>query len=320
MEFENSVIATERSDDGKSGIYYFYHKDVRGSSSAILSPEDIAVVSYSYGDFGETEMMGDPDFYNEVCYAGGIYDKNTGLYYLNARYYDPENGRFISQDTKRESIDEPNTWHLYAYCANDPINMVDYNGHAAATFTYVMLGVLFIITAVYVRYLTIKLLQEFYTRWRDIRRYSVVSLARALRGVAASYDWVQSRADAIVEQIRASFAKAKTKPRYRRNSERHHIVAQGASKAEEARKVLTKCKIKYKTDLRNLIWLQTGLHRRLHTNLYYAFVNPLVINAYHKGLTLNKKKNNTKAAVLGVENTLLRLKIFLENLNNASPW
>ena len=322
LEFENSVIATERSDDGKSGIYYFYHKDVRGSSSAILSPEDIAVVSYSYGDFGETEMMGDPDFYNEVCYAGGIYDKNTGLYYLNARYYDPENGRFISQDTKRESIDDPNTWHLYAYCANDPINMVDYNGHAAATFTYVMLGVLFIITAVYVRYLTIKLLQEFYTRWRDIRKYSVASLARALGGVAGPFDWIQNKADAIAKQLRASFAKAKTKPRYRKDHEKHHIVAQGANrtKSEEARQVLTKCGIKYKTDKRNLILIQTGLHRRLHTNLYYSFVNPLVINAYNKGLTLNRKKNNIKAAILGVVSTLKYLKIFIRNLDNASPW
>jgi len=51
------------------------------------------------------------------------------LYYLNARYYDPKNGRFITRDTYRGEINEPSSLHLYAYCANDPINYVDPSGH-----------------------------------------------------------------------------------------------------------------------------------------------------------------------------------------------
>ena len=50
---------------------------------------------------------------------------------LNARYYEPESGRFITQDTYRGGSNEPDTWHLYAYCANDPINYVNPSGHAA---------------------------------------------------------------------------------------------------------------------------------------------------------------------------------------------
>jgi len=71
------------------------------------------------------------DSKNEVCYTGGIYDESTGLYYLNARYYDPEKGRFLTQDTYRGEQTEPSTWHLYVYCANNPINYVDPSGHAA---------------------------------------------------------------------------------------------------------------------------------------------------------------------------------------------
>ena len=48
-----------------------------------------------------------------------------------ARFYDPENGRFVSQDSYRGEQTEPGTWHLYAYCANDPVNFVDPSGHDA---------------------------------------------------------------------------------------------------------------------------------------------------------------------------------------------
>ncbi|MBC5746062.1 RHS repeat-associated core domain-containing protein [Lachnospiraceae bacterium MD308] len=74
-------------------------------------------------------MNGSSAFQNEICYTGGIYDETTGLYYLNARYYDPENGRFLTEDTYRGELNEPDTLHLYVYCKNNPINYVDPSGH-----------------------------------------------------------------------------------------------------------------------------------------------------------------------------------------------
>ena len=65
----------------------------------------------------------------EAVNAGAVYDNSTGLYYMNARYYDSEIGRFITQDTYRGEKDDAGTWHLYTYCANDPINYVDPSGH-----------------------------------------------------------------------------------------------------------------------------------------------------------------------------------------------
>ena len=53
---------------------------------------------YQYTDFGETMIQGYDQAKNEICYAGGIYDQSTGLYYLNARYYNPEDGRFLTED------------------------------------------------------------------------------------------------------------------------------------------------------------------------------------------------------------------------------
>lgn len=90
-----------------------------------------SIVSYQYTDFGETSIHGDKDFYNELCYNESIYDKSTGLYYLSARYYDPEDGRFISRDSYRGNSVNPSTWNLYAYCANNPVNYEDPSGHIA---------------------------------------------------------------------------------------------------------------------------------------------------------------------------------------------
>ncbi|MGL4483644.1 MAG: RHS repeat domain-containing protein, partial [Anaerovoracaceae bacterium] len=126
LGLSDNIIATERPN-ASAKSYYFYNKDVRGSSSNILDKEGTAKASYKYDEFGNTQSFGNLD--NEIAYTGGIYDKNTQLYYLNARYYNPEEGRFISQDTFRGSKEDPGTWHLYTYCSNNPINYVDPSGH-----------------------------------------------------------------------------------------------------------------------------------------------------------------------------------------------
>ncbi|MDD3894011.1 MAG: RHS repeat-associated core domain-containing protein, partial [Syntrophomonadaceae bacterium] len=66
---------------------------------------------------------------NEFKYAGQIYDSETGLYYLRARYYDPTTGRFISKDSNEGSIVNPLSLNLYTYCENDPLGNIDPTGH-----------------------------------------------------------------------------------------------------------------------------------------------------------------------------------------------
>lgn len=69
---------------------------------------------------------------NPFRYRGYYYDGETGLYYLQTRYYDPEIGRFISQDSL-EFVDHEkiNGLNLYAYCLNNPVNFIDYTGEIA---------------------------------------------------------------------------------------------------------------------------------------------------------------------------------------------
>jgi RHS repeat-associated protein len=50
---------------------------------------------------------------------------DSGLYYYEARYYDPEIGRFISRDPLQGETDSPQTLNRYVYCLNNPLKYID---------------------------------------------------------------------------------------------------------------------------------------------------------------------------------------------------
>ena len=73
---------------------------------------------------------------NPFRYRGYYYDTETGLYYLQTRYYDPVVCRFISRDSIEYADPESiNGLNLYVYCSNNPVMNVDpYGGFALTTF------------------------------------------------------------------------------------------------------------------------------------------------------------------------------------------
>ena len=125
---DGNILATQRYGSDHTD-YLLYNKDIQGSSTSLVKEDGSADVTYRYTDFGETTINGDNKAENEVCYTGGIYDQSTGLYYLNARYYNPEDGGFLTEDTYRGETNEPDTQNLYVYCADNPVNYVDPSGH-----------------------------------------------------------------------------------------------------------------------------------------------------------------------------------------------
>ena len=130
----SDILGTLRIN-GNNVSSYFYTEDMRGSTVNVIDNSGNTVLSYWYDDFGQVDEYRESgnSLINEVQYTGAIYDELTGLLYLNARFYDPATGRFISQDTYRGERDDAGTWHLYAYCANAPVNYVDPTGHAIET-------------------------------------------------------------------------------------------------------------------------------------------------------------------------------------------
>ena len=66
---------------------------------------------------------------NPLTYRGYIYDRETGFYYLQSRYYDPAIGRFLNADDvvflgMSKTID----WNLYVYCCSNPVNCANSTG------------------------------------------------------------------------------------------------------------------------------------------------------------------------------------------------
>ena len=114
-----------RTVDGES-YYYLYngHADV----TALIDTDGNIAATYYYDAFGNIlEQTGDVD--NNITYAGYQYDEETGLYYLNARMYDPKIARFLQEDTYRGDPNDPLSLNLYTYCSNEPIMYADPTGH-----------------------------------------------------------------------------------------------------------------------------------------------------------------------------------------------
>jgi RHS repeat-associated protein len=80
------------------------------------------------------EAGGDPDTVartNRFAFTGHIYDRETGLYFAGARFYDPQIGRFITQDSFLGRAEVPPSLHRYAYGHANPTRFVDPTGHEA---------------------------------------------------------------------------------------------------------------------------------------------------------------------------------------------
>ena len=115
--------------DGKIGDdqakKYWYVTDHVGSIRAVTDKDGKKVWSADYLAFGKQfDKSADTDFEELHSFTGKEYDPDTGLHYYNARWYDADLGRFISEDP----VADPNNPNLYSYGANNPLRFIDPRG------------------------------------------------------------------------------------------------------------------------------------------------------------------------------------------------
>ena len=90
-----------------------------------------AVATYEYDPFGNiVSQSGDLADLNPLRYRGYYYDKETGLYYLQSRYYDPKIGSFINADAYASTGQGMLGYNMFAYCRNNPVCRIDVTGMA----------------------------------------------------------------------------------------------------------------------------------------------------------------------------------------------
>ncbi|WP_265446661.1 S8 family serine peptidase [Acetivibrio straminisolvens] len=132
-----------RQADGLS-LYYLYngHADV---TALVDANTGVLRATYYYDAFGniEEEKYYDANgnltttpINNNIRYAGYQYDEETGLYYLNARMYDPKIARFLQEDTYRGDPNDPLSLNLYVYVKNNPLIYYDLTGHLESKISY----------------------------------------------------------------------------------------------------------------------------------------------------------------------------------------
>ena len=117
-----------------NGLDYVFRKNLQGDITGIYNSSDELIVEYTYSDAwgaGVTvsgSAASTIGMYNSFRYRGYYYDTESGLYYLNSRYYDPVACRFINADGY-VSTGQGNTGHnMYSYCGNNPVNRIDVDG------------------------------------------------------------------------------------------------------------------------------------------------------------------------------------------------
>ena len=123
-----------------NGVEYAYVKNVQEDIIGILDKDGNQLVTYGYDVWGKTTSITGPlasslGELNPMRYRSYYLDIETGIYYLQSRYYDPEVGRFISADepgtlSVLTNLDYPlEVNNSYAYSVNNPVNYSDTNGY-----------------------------------------------------------------------------------------------------------------------------------------------------------------------------------------------
>ncbi len=104
----------------------YYHTDALGTPVAATDESGNVLWREHYSPFGEKLDNSQASQSNTVGYTGHQFDSDTGLVYMQARYYDPVIGRFYSNDPV--GFSRVDNFNRYAYAANNPYRYTDPDG------------------------------------------------------------------------------------------------------------------------------------------------------------------------------------------------
>ena len=311
------------SNGGNSFATYYYILNLQGDVVKLVTESGAVAASYEYDAWGNIlSSAGSMARTNPLRYRGYYYDVETGFYYLQSRYYDPANRRFINADVYASTGQGFVGTNMFAYCNNNPVSFIDYSGNEAVAISTIWTLTSYVLVAFASAYVAcvvcLVILPHIAQKWEELARTAGNRLSEtvpAAINTTQNAELVQELTDIVTAAIWRSYAAQRTKQRYSHSWEIHHIVAQGSSNphAVHARSILAATHIRVNSK-DNLIPLKTGLHRRLHTNVYYTLVDTVITNAYEAAHGNPAQQRQNVLSALG------RVRQYLQGINELAPY
>ena len=132
-------ITRYRYSDGAKHVFYAI-TNTRGDVIELRENSGAIYATYTYDSWGRCVSVKNSSgaacsvntvaVQSSIRYRGYVYDYETGLYYLQSRYYDPEVGRFLNADDVNfiGYSGENLSYNAFAYCENNAVNDIDLLG------------------------------------------------------------------------------------------------------------------------------------------------------------------------------------------------
>ena len=134
LQYRNKTYGTYTFDT------YYFEKNLQGDIIAIYTENGTKIGSYTYDAWGNCTVSTESGAttsqkrivrtLNPFRYRGYYYDTETGLYYLQSRYYNPKWGRFLNADGYVNANGDLIGFNMYAYCGNNPVGRLDFSGYS----------------------------------------------------------------------------------------------------------------------------------------------------------------------------------------------